>query len=279
MIDGAGAIGIADRAAALEGHIALFQSAIVAFSGGVDSSVVARATLAALGPRMLAVTAHSESTTEEDIQFCRELALGLGMPHEVIEYSELDIPGYVENSPRRCFHCKGALHARLAGLARSRGYAVVLDGSNASDLGDHRPGMEAARGHGVRSPLLEIGADKAHVRALARHYGLPNHDRPASPCLSSRIPYGEPVTADKLAQVAAAESFLRSLGLRELRCRHHGALARIEVPPGEFAAVLQAREAIVVEFRRLGFVWISLDLAGFRSGSLNDVLRTPRRTE
>lgn len=270
---------LASGAAALEATIAALGSAVVAFSGGVDSTVVAHAAHRALGGRMLAVTAHSESSTKDDTDFCAQLASEWGMPHEVIRYSELDIPGYAENSPRRCFHCKGALHGRLAAIARDRGFAAILDGTNASDVGDFRPGMEAARQYGVRSPLLELGIDKAGVRGLARRYGLPNHDRPAAPCLSSRIPYGDRVTADKLAQVAGAESFLRGLGLRDLRCRHHGLLARIEVPAADFPAVLAAREAIIAEFKSLGFAWISLDLSGFRTGSLNDALRPPGESQ
>lgn len=256
----------ADR---LEAHLRGFGSVLVAFSGGVDSSVVAKAAHLALGQAALAVTAKSESNTDDDLELCRRIAAEHGMAHEVIAYSELAIPNYAENPVNRCFFCKDALYLRLGALARERGYAHVLDGSNRDDLGDYRPGMRAVERHGVRSPLLELGLGKDDVRALARHYGLPNHDKPASPCLSSRIPYGDPITREKLEQVARAEAFLRTLGFTVFRCRHHGDIARIEVPPGDFPRLLEARDSVVDHLRGLGFRWVVLDLAGFRSGGMN----------
>ena len=246
---------------------------VVAFSGGVDSSVVAKLATQALGPEgALCVLARSESNTGEDEALCRRIAEEHGLSLRVVEYSELAIPNYARNPADRCYYCKNELYERLAALARAEGYAAVLDGSNADDAGDYRPGMRAVAEHGVRSPLRECGVNKAQVRELARHLGLPNHDRPAAPCLSSRVPYGQEITRGKLDAIAAAERYLRGLGLREFRCRHHGKVARLEVPPEDFPLVLENRDRIVSEFRRLGFVWVAMDLAGFRSGSLNAVL-------
>ncbi|MCC5877249.1 MAG: ATP-dependent sacrificial sulfur transferase LarE [Candidatus Sumerlaeia bacterium] len=248
---------------------------LVALSGGVDSSVMAHVATKSLGTdRVLCVAARSESNTEGDISLCRRLASDHGWRLEVIEYSELAIPNYAENPANRCYFCKGELYGRLDGLARDRGVVAVLDGSNADDAGDYRPGLRAVRERGVMSPLREAAITKEEVRQLARHFGLPNHDKPSSPCLSSRIPYGETITREKLEQVAGAEEWLRGLGLREFRCRHHGTVARLEVLPEDFPLLLEHRAAILKEFRKLGFVWVSLDLAGFRSGSLNAVLDT-----
>lgn len=259
--------------AALDHIRSLRGPVVVAFSGGVDSSLAARIALEALGSgRVLCVAARSESNTDEDITLCRAIAQEHGMPLEVLEYSELAIPNYAGNPANRCYFCKSELYGRLEVLARERGAEAILDGSNADDAGDYRPGLRAVREKGVRSPLREAGIGKAEVRELARHFGLPNHDKPSSPCLSSRIPYGEEITREKLDQVAAAEAYLRSLGLREFRCRHHGGVARLEVLPGDFPHVLEHREEILARLRDLGFVWVSLDLAGFRSGSLNAVL-------
>lgn len=246
---------------------------LVAFSGGVDSSVVAKAARLALGREgALCVAARSESNTEDDIALCRTIAAEHDFALEVIAYSELAIPNYKENPTNRCYFCKSELYDRLGALAAERGLAAVLDGSNADDAGDYRPGLKAVAERRVRSPLREAGLTKEDVRALARHFGLPNHDKPSSPCLSSRVPYGQKITREKLEQVAAAEQYLRGLGLREFRCRHHGDVARIEVPPEQFPIVLENRDKLLAEFRRLGFVWTALDLAGFRSGSLNAVL-------
>lgn len=252
-------------------------TAAVAFSGGVDSTVVAKLATLALGrENAVCVIAKSESNTDEDLALAEAVAREHGLNLEIIAYSELAIGSYAENPANRCYFCKSELYGRLEGVATARGLAMVLDGSNADDAGDYRPGMKAVKERGVRSPLRECGVTKAQVRELARHFGLPNHDKPASPCLSSRIPYGRTITRAKLEQVGRAENYLRSLGLRELRCRHHGDVARLEVPVDEFPRVLEHREAIVAEFRRLGFLWVSLDLAGFRSGSLNAILHQTR---
>ena len=262
----------AEMAAALEDHLRSLGRVMVAYSGGVDSTVVLKAATVALGAGALGVLADTESNTEADIAQARELAREHGMALEVIAYSEIAISNYAENPPNRCFFCKSELYTRLNALAVERGFPVVCDGSNADDAGDYRPGLKAVADLRVRSPLRERGLSKGDVRALARHYGLPNHDKPSSPCLSSRIPYGQQITREKLSQVAAAEEFLRSLGLREFRCRHHGPVARLEVGEAEMGIVLAQRELIVNHLRGTGFHWVALDLASFQSGSLNRVL-------
>lgn len=270
---------IASEAARLEAHIASMGTVLLAFSGGVDSTVVAAAAARALGDCALAVTAHSESNTQDDVDLSLALARQIGLRIEVVRYSELEIENYASNPKNRCFFCKNELYQRLTTLAAERGIEFVLDGTNMDDLGDYRPGLKAVARHGVRSPLRECGLNKAAVRALARHYGMPNHDKPASPCLSSRIPYGSQITKEKLGQVAQAEKFLHGLGLRELRCRHHGDTARIEVAPSEFPTALMHASTIVAELKRQGFRWVTLDLAGFRSGGLNDVLTPGERVQ
>ncbi|MBI5153927.1 ATP-dependent sacrificial sulfur transferase LarE [Candidatus Poribacteria bacterium] len=247
-------------------------SVLVAFSGGVDSSVVMKAASNALGDSALGVTARTESLTQEDLELCRDLVDQHGFRHETIEYSELEIPGYAANPVNRCYFCKSELYTRLSSFAKARGFDAVLDGSNLDDAGDYRPGLKAVAEKAVRSPLREAGLRKHDVRDLALHYGLPNHDKPSSPCLSSRVPYGSTITRGKLDQIADAERLLRSLGLSECRCRHHGDIARIEVPPAAFQLVLDRRDELVTHFRALGFRWVTLDLEGFRSGSLNRML-------
>lgn len=258
-----------EQAVALEDFFRQFDRVVVAYSGGVDSTVVLKAASVALGPEALGITADTESNTDDDLALCRRIAQEHGLRHEVIAYSELAIPNYAENPVNRCYFCKHALYSRLTAIAGERGFPVICDGSNRDDVGDYRPGLKAVAELQVRSPLRELGLGKAEVRELARHYGLPNQDKPSSPCLSSRIPYGSPVTRQKLEQVARAERFLRGLGLAELRCRHHGQVARLEVPPPDFEVVLANRQAIVEFLRTLGFHWVTLDLAGFQSGSLN----------
>jgi uncharacterized protein len=260
-------------------HLARLESALVAFSGGADSTLVAWAAGEALGDRALAVTARSESLAPAEGDAARELAGRIGISHEEIAYSELDVPGYAENPPNRCYLCKGELFRRLTALARERGLATVLDGTNADDLGDYRPGRRAGEELAIRSPLAELGWSKPAVRAALRLLDLPVWDKPSSPCLSSRVPYGEPITAEKLEQIGHAEAALRELGFRELRVRHHGSVARVELPRTDLARVLAdgLADEIVARVRAAGFTFVALDLEGLRSGSLNRLLPTLRK--
>lgn len=255
-------------------HLRGFTGALVAYSGGSDSALVAWAAHHALGDRAVAVTARSESLALKEAGAAARLARVIGIRHEEIEYSELAIPGYAANPPDRCYLCKGELFSRLTRRARELGLEVVLDGSNADDLGDYRPGRRAGQEMGVRSPLVELGIGKASVREALRALELPVWDKPSSPCLSSRVPYGEPITREKLEQVAAAEAGLRELGFRELRVRHHGNVARVELPPAELprAVTGSLAEEIVKRVRAAGFAFVALDLEGLRSGSLNRLL-------
>jgi uncharacterized protein len=266
----------APRVDDLVAHLQPLASALVAYSGGADSALVAWAAHAALGERALAVTACSESLSPAEAEGARELARQIGIPHLEISYSELAIPGYADNSPERCYLCKGELFRRLAALATERGLAAVLDGSNADDLGDWRPGRRAAEELAVRSPLVELGWDKTAVRAALKQLGLPVWDKPSSPCLSSRVPYGEPITREKLEAIGRAEAALKALGFRELRVRHHGSVARVELPKADLARVLTdgLADEIVARVRAAGFAFVALDLEGLRSGSLNRLLPT-----
>ncbi len=250
-------------------------SCAVAFSGGLDSTVLAKAAQLALGDRALAVTGASASMAAGELDECQALARQIGIRHEVIETEELDNPEYRKNTADRCYHCKMELFTQLDRIAERFQVAAVLDGSNHDDQHEHRPGMQAARERKVLSPLAECGFTKPEIRQLALYWELPTWDKPATPCLSSRIAYGEQVTRERLAMVDRAERFLRSRGLRLLRVRyHHGDLARIEVPADALPLLVAEplRSELIAELKATGFRFVSLDLEGFRSGSLNTML-------
>lgn len=247
----------------------------VAFSGGVDSTVVAKAAALALGERAVAITADSPSVPRSELAEARRLATLIGIRHIVLPTREFENPSYLRNDGTRCYFCKSELYTVVARVLPELGAVVVVSGANLDDRGDYRPGLTAAAEHGVRHPLQEAGFRKADVRTLARHWGLPNWDKPASPCLSSRLAPGVTVTPERTSRVEAAEALLRRLGLRECRVRYHdGDLARIEVPTTEIGrlAAEPVRSELASEFRRLGFKFVTLDLEGFRSGSLNDLV-------
>lgn len=260
-----------ERLLALIGEL---PSAVVAFSGGVDSSYLVHAAARALGRRVVAVTALAPSVPRIQRDMARAIAAHVGVEHVLIDTSEMDDPRYRQNAPDRCYFCKSELYGRLEELAAVRGWQVILSGTNADDLGDYRPGLAAALKRKVRHPLAEVGLGKREIRELSRRAGLPTWDAPASPCLSSRIPYGQEVTVEKLSQIEAAEALLRAHGFRELRVRHHGDVARIELGAADLAALAAhpEREAIVRALKALGFRYVALDLEGFRSGSLNEGL-------
>lgn len=247
----------------------------VAFSGGIDSAFLAVTAARVLGDRALAVTAESSSYPDTHRQLALRVTAEFGLRHEFIGTAELDRPDYRSNTANRCYHCKDELYTRLLALARERGLDWVADGNNADDRGDYRPGRRAAREHGVLSPLDEADLGKAEIRALARDLGMTTWNEPASACLSSRIPYGSPVTPEKLRTIEAAEDVLRALGFRVFRVRHHEATARLEIARDEMGRALEpaVNERIVTALKALGYQHVTLDLQGYRLGSLNDALK------
>lgn len=254
------------------------ESVLVAFSAGVDSTLVLRAAVDALGPdRVLAVTGRSAAVPPWELEAAPELAVACGARHVFLDTAELDSPEYVANGPDRCYHCKTELFGRLWPLAKAEGLRCVIDGTNLDDRGTYRPGLRARKEQAIVSPLAEAGLRKEMVRELSRWYGLDTAEKPASACLSSRFPYGTPVTPEGLAQVADAEQRMRELGFVQFRVRHHGDLARLEVDPGELdrASRPEVRSVIVRELKAAGYRWVALDLEGYRTGSLNEIL-SPR---
>jgi uncharacterized protein len=266
---------LAAKRARLEELLAGYRSVLIAFSGGVDSAYLAIAAAEVLGERALAVTADSPSYPDAHRRLALSIATDFGFAHEVIHTGELERPEYRANPANRCYYCKDELYSRLATVAADRGLAVVVDGNNADDRGDYRPGRQAAREHGVVSPLDEADLTKDEIRELAREAGLESWNEPASACLSSRIPYGTEVSDEKLRQIERAETVLRDLGFRVFRVRHHDAVARLEIARSEMARALDPaiNTQIVAELKALGYQYVSLDLQGYRLGSLNEALR------
>lgn len=250
------------------------EKALIAYSGGVDSTLVAKIAYDVLGERALAVTAVSPSLLPEELEDAKIQAATIGIPHQIIQTNEMNNPNYTANPVNRCYFCKSELHDTLKPLAVKMGYPYVVDGVNADDLHDYRPGIQAAKERGARSPLAEIGISKAEVRQISRELGLHWWDKPAQPCLSSRFPYGEEITIAKLQRVGRAEIYLRKLGYQNLRVRSEGDTARIELPPEQIKEfVLKTNlNAVVTAFQELGFIYVTLDLEGYRSGKLNQIL-------
>ncbi len=250
------------------------EMALIAYSGGVDSTLVAKIAYDVLGDRALAVTAESPSLLPEELEDARIQAATIGIRHQVVQTHEIENPNYTANPVNRCYFCKSELHDTLKPLAQQLGYPYVVDGVNADDLHDYRPGIQAAKERGARSPLAELSITKAEVRELSKYLGLPWWDKPAQPCLSSRFPYGEEITIAKLQRVGRAEIYLRKLGLKNLRVRSEGETAKIELPPEQIKEFVLTTNlpTLVSAFQEFGFIYVTLDLEGYRSGKLNQVL-------
>jgi uncharacterized protein len=267
------AASLAEKERRLEAILVAAGSVVLGYSGGVDSTLLLKKSLDVLGPaNVLAVTAASATYATEEIDEATRLAGWLGAPHERLHSTELEDEGFLLNPPERCYYCKADLYGDLVALASARGFRAVIDGSHAEDALDFRPGLRALDERGVLSPLKEAGFTKADIRELSRRLDLPTADKPANACLASRFPYGEAITSEKLGRVGRAERVLREAGFDVVRVRHHGDVARIEVPPADRARLLEVVSEVVPKLKALGYVWVACDLEGYRSGSMNEAL-------
>ncbi len=265
---------IKEKLEKLKTNVRTLESVIVAFSGGIDSSLVAKVCYDMLGEKALAVTARSETYPSYEYEEAVKIAKEIGISHMTINTSELGIKGFADNPPNRCYFCKSELFGKLKEIARERGYKNVADGANLDDAGEYRPGLDAARELNVRSPLKESGLGKADIREISKYLKLSNWDKPSYACMSSRFPYGESITEQKLTLVTTAENYLRNIGLKQFRVRHHDTIARIEVLPEDMPALLQdgKRLELVKKFKEIGYKYVTIDMEGYRSGSMNEVL-------
>ncbi|HAR62097.1 MAG: ATP-dependent sacrificial sulfur transferase LarE [Candidatus Margulisiibacteriota bacterium] len=263
---------IRNKYSKLQKEINKYGSAIVAFSGGVDSTFLTKVTFDVLGENMLAVTAKSETYSDSELACTKEFSGKYGIPHIIIETSELGIEHFAENPANRCYYCKQELYSKLTNIKNDLSFSYVFDGSNADDIHDYRPGMQAVDELGIKKPLLDSGLTKNDIRALSKELGLETHDKPAMACLSSRFPYGTKITLNNIRMVGAAETFIKNLGVSQLRVRYHGDVARIETDENYFFLLLENREIIVKALKDIGFKYITVDIEGYRTGSLNEPL-------
>lgn len=267
--------GLQQKYRLLQSLLEQMGSVLVAYSGGVDSTFLLKVAHDVLGEQAVAVTACSQTYPARELEEARAMAREIGARHLIIVSEELEIPGFADNPPDRCYFCKSELFSKLLQVARAEGLRYIVDGTNRDDLAEHRPGRQAAQEMGIRSPLLEAGLGKGEIRALSRELGLPTWGKPSMACLSSRFPYGVTITREKLKMVEEAEEYLRGLGFRQVRVRHHEDIARIEVGPEEMSRFLAGGfgEAVARRLKELGYTYVVLDLEGYRPGSLNEVLK------